>query len=65
VAAQLRSALMAARRAVGAALRAGDAAAERAARDEVQRVKVALGERGTAWWEQTMAERQARWESAP
>lgn len=64
-AAELRSALMAARRAVGSALRAGDPAAERAARDEVQRVKVALGERGTPWWEQTMAERQARWSADP
>jgi hypothetical protein len=63
VAGRLRSELMSARRAVGAALRAGDAAAERAARDRVQAAKVALGERGTPWWEQTDQERQARWEA--
>lgn len=50
LAAELRSALMAARRAVGAALRAGtDPAPHRAA---VQDAKVALGERGTPWWEE-------------
>jgi hypothetical protein len=43
--------LMSARRAVGAALKAGDAAAERAARDRVHAAKVALGERGPKWWE--------------
>jgi hypothetical protein len=43
--------LMAARRAVGAARRAGDEEAERAARDRVHAAKVALGERGTPWWE--------------
>jgi hypothetical protein len=59
----LRRELMSARRAVGAALRAGDGDAERAARDRVQRAKVALGERGTPWWEQTDAERRERWES--
>jgi uncharacterized protein len=64
VAAALRRELMAARRAVGAALRAGDPAAERAARDRVQRAKVGLGERGTPWWEQSDAERRARWEAA-
>ena len=42
--------LMDARRAVGAARRADDAAAERAARAAVDRAKVALGERGPAWW---------------
>lgn len=47
----LVSELMGARRAVGAAKRADDAEAERAARDRVQAAKVALGERGTAWWE--------------
>jgi hypothetical protein len=61
VAARLRKELMTARRAVGAALRAGDGEAERAARDEVQRVKVALGERGTPWWEQTLEQRATRW----
>jgi predicted RNA polymerase sigma factor len=37
--------------------------AERAARDRVQRAKTALGERGTPWWEQTSAERRARWQA--
>ncbi len=44
-------ALMDARRAVGAAKRAGDAAAEAAARAVVQAAKVALGERGPVWWD--------------
>lgn len=61
VAAVLRRELMSARRAVGAALRADDADAERAARALVQRAKVALGERGTPWWEQDDEERRARW----
>ena len=47
---ELVNELMAARRAVGAAKRAGDGAAERAARDRVHAAKVALGERGTPWW---------------
>jgi hypothetical protein len=59
----LRHELMSARRAVGAALRSADPDAERAARDRVQRAKVALGERGTPWWEQSDAERQERWAS--
>ena len=42
--------LMGARRAVGAAKRAADETAERAARDRVQAAKVALGERGARWW---------------
>ena len=42
--------LMAARRAVGAATRARDATAERAARAAVHAAKVALGERGPVWW---------------
>ena len=44
-------ALMAARRDVGAALRAGDAAAEKEARARVHEAKVALGERGPVWWD--------------
>jgi uncharacterized protein len=48
--AELVSELMSARRAVGAAKRAGDPVAERAARDRVHAAKVALGERGTPWW---------------
>jgi hypothetical protein len=50
--AELVGELMAARRAVGAARRAQDADAERAARDRVHAAKVALGERGAPWWEQ-------------
>jgi hypothetical protein len=42
--------LMSARRAVGQALRAGDADAERAARRRVDGAKRALGERGPPWW---------------
>lgn len=64
VADTLRRELMSARRAVGAALRAGDPGAERAARARVQRAKVGLGERGTPWWDQTPAERRTRWEAA-
>ena len=48
---QIVDELMAARRAVGAAKRAGDADAEAAARRRVHRAKVALGERGRPWWE--------------
>ena len=59
-AAVLRRALMAARRDVGAALRAG--ADPQPARDRVQAAKVALGERGVPWWEQTLEERRQRWE---
>jgi hypothetical protein len=59
-AAELRSALMAWRRQVKAVR---GTPAERQARDGVQAAKVALGERGTPWWEQTPAERQRRWET--
>ncbi|MEU3315987.1 hypothetical protein AB0940_18760 [Streptomyces sp. NPDC006656] len=62
IAARLRAHLMAARRAVAAARRADDPQAELAARARVQRAKVALGERGTPWWEQSGQERRARWE---
>ncbi|MFF9851059.1 hypothetical protein [Streptomyces litmocidini] len=61
VAARLRSHLMAARRAVAAARRAQDAEAERTARTWVHTAKVALGERGTPWWDQQEAERRDRW----
>ncbi|MEU2070957.1 hypothetical protein [Streptomyces anulatus] len=61
-AARLRTCLMAARRAVGAAMKKGDSAAEKRARSQVHRAKVALGERGTPWWEQPMAVRRERWE---
>src|SRR3954465_11929688 len=63
VAKQLRHALMAARRAVGAALREGDQVALWAARDRVHAMKTALGERGTPWWEQADDEREARWQA--
>lgn len=43
--------LMLARRSVGIAMRAGDAAAEAAARAAVDGVKHALGERGPVWWD--------------
>ncbi|WP_069743514.1 hypothetical protein [Streptomyces sp. EN23] len=60
-AAALRSHLMAARRAVREAKRAADDAALRRARERVQRAKVALGERGDPWWEQSGRERDRRW----
>jgi hypothetical protein len=53
-----------ARSAVRTAGRAGDDAAVRAARDRVQLAKTGLGERGPAWWEQSPAERAARWADA-
>ncbi|MFG2840950.1 hypothetical protein ACGFYE_38865 [Streptomyces zaomyceticus] len=61
VSARLRSHLMAARRAVATARRAQDADAERAARARVHTAKVALGERGTPWWDQPEPERRVRW----
>ncbi|MDF2976971.1 MAG: hypothetical protein K0S40_1699 [Actinomycetospora sp.] len=60
-AAVLRRWLMAARRDVGTATRAGDADGESTARARVQAAKTALGERGPAWWEQTDDQRRARW----
>ena len=42
--------LMSARRAVGVAKRASDAATLAAARAQVDAAKVALGERGAPWW---------------
>jgi hypothetical protein len=48
---ELVAELMDARRAVGAARRSHDPAAEQRARDRVGDAKVALGERGAAWWE--------------
>ena len=47
---RLTRALMDARRAVGAALRGKDPAALALARGQVHAAKVALGERGPAWW---------------
>ncbi len=49
---------------VRAAKSAGDDAAVAAARAKVQLAKVGLGERGTAWWDQSDAERTERWETA-
>ena len=43
--------LMDARRAKGVALRAGDAAGVATARQAVDVAKIALGERGPAWWD--------------
>ena len=59
-AAELRRVLMAWRREVR---RTKGTDEERTSRAGVQAAKVALGERGTPWWEQTDAERRARWEA--
>ena len=59
-AAELRKVLMAWRREVR---RTKGSDHERTSRDGVQAAKVALGERGTPWWEQTDAERRLRWEA--
>ena len=53
---ELVAELMAARRAVAAALKAGDGPDERTARNRVHDAKVALGERGHPWWEPPNAE---------
>lgn len=47
---QLVKQLMAARRAVAQARKAGDQAAEEAAHADVDKAKRALGERGPIWW---------------
>jgi len=47
---RLTHVLMDSRRAVAAALRSGDGPALARARDAVDATKVALGERGPAWW---------------
>jgi hypothetical protein len=52
---------MKARRAVKQALHDNDPDAERRARARVQAAKVALGERGVPWWEQSEQERKQRW----
>lgn len=49
--ARLVNELMGARRAVGAAKKASDAAALAQARAQVDRAKRALGERGPVWWD--------------
>ncbi|MBK1783893.1 hypothetical protein [Prauserella cavernicola] len=61
-AARLRSLLMRARRDVRAARRDRDDDAEQDARSRVHAAKVALGERGTPWWEQDSAQRRRRWQ---
>ena len=53
-----------ARSGVRSAGRAGDDAAVSAARARVQLAKTGLGERGPAWWDQTPADRTARWTDA-
>lgn len=48
---QLVNELMDARRAIAAAKRVGDAAAEKSARARVHEAKMHLGERGPVWWD--------------
>jgi hypothetical protein len=57
---ELQSVLMAWRREVS---RTKGTEEERPSRDGVQATKVALGERGTPWWEQSDEERRTRWET--
>lgn len=64
VAARLRSHLGRARAAVRTVRRECTEAQLRAVRDRVGLAKRGLGERGTPWWEQTPAEREARWTAA-
>ncbi len=52
------------RSAVGRATRSGDGDAVTAARRRVDLAKHGLGERGQSWWEQSMAQRRHRWETA-
>ncbi len=47
---RLTAALMAARRAKGVAMRAGDERGRERARQQVDAAKIALGERGPVWW---------------
>ncbi len=58
--AELTKVLMAWRREVG---RTRGTDEEAAARAGVQAAKVALGERGDPWWEQSDEERRRRWEA--
>lgn len=68
VATTLRSYLGRARSAVSAARKeaeaTGDDAGLRAVRHRVGVAKQGLGERGTAWWEQSEDERERRWSDA-
>ena len=57
---ELQRVLMAWRRAVRTARGTED---EPRVRAGVQAAKVALGERGTPWWEQSRDERRQRWET--
>lgn len=57
---ELQRALMAWRREVRRVRGTDD---EPTARAGVHAAKTALGERGTPWWEQSEAERRARWEA--
>lgn len=59
---ELVKALMAWRREVGRTKGTDEEARSRAG---VHAAKIALGERGTPWWEQTDDERRARWETDP
>lgn len=47
---RLTGVLMAARRAKGIAMRAGDEEGRERARQQVDAAKIALGERGPVWW---------------
>lgn len=62
--AELVGELMAARRAVKAAMSREDEAALRLARARVQDAKLALGERGAAWWESASRHQQEQRASA-
>lgn len=64
VAARLTSHLGRARAAVRTVRRDGTAAELRAVRNRVGLAKQGLGERGTPWWEQSPAQREARWTEA-
>lgn len=59
--AELTRILMAWRREVR---RTKGSAAEQVARAGVHATKIALGERGVPWWEQSDAERRARWSAS-
>lgn len=64
--AELVRELSSARRAKGAAMRAGDAVAREAARARVDAAKVALGERGPVWWDDGVPDlTQRRIENSP
>lgn len=58
---ELVDTLMQARRAVGLALKSGDAATEHSARARVDAAKIALGERGPVWWSDGAPDLNRRW----